>query len=436
MVYDIINTIVWFALALLFCSVFLKREECSNVILGVIGVVWVFSIIVISNTFKDSLIVKLAIVFMIQTLFLMLIYKGNKMLKIIAVAFMFYVLSFGCEVCVVALNKYIDPELQISEISDSNISIVYMGVVSQLVQAFVVFLIRTLFRKVKTAEIASKLWLIYTVFPVYSLSLVVLLVYCFDGPTSLFQTNVFTYIAVSLLLINLFIFWFIKQESKRVLEAQKNEMEIAHAQGIVQLYDQITRERDILGKREHEFKNTISALQGLIADKQYDKMKEILDAQKTELINNTNVFETGNRLINTILNTKFAEAREKDITFRFVINDLSHLKIEDRDCIVILSNILNNAIEAAEKCSEGKRQISVKAIIEDRQFIFSCRNTFAKSDQEPDMKSRKKDIVSHGYGIDNVKDAVNRNNGTCFFERQENEFVAVIIIPLEDAIFA
>lgn len=436
MVYDIINTIVWFALALLFCSVFLKREECSNVKLGVIGVVWVFSIIVISNTFKDSLIVKLAIVFLIQTLFLMLIYKGNKMLKIIAVAFMFYVLSFGCEVCVVALNKYIDPELQISEISDSNISIVYMGVVSQLVQAFVVFLIRTLFRKVKTAEIASKLWLIYTVFPVYSLSLVVLLVYCFDGPTSLFQTNVFTYIAVSLLLINLFIFWFIKQESKRVLEAQKNEMEIAHAQGIVQLYDQITRERDILGKREHEFKNTISALQGLIADKQYDKMKEILDAQKTELINNTNVFETGNRLINTILNTKFAEAREKDITFRFVINDLSHLKIEDRDCIVILSNILNNAIEAAEKCPEENRHISVKAIIEDGQFIFSCRNTFIMSDQDPDMKSRKKDIISHGYGIDNVKEAVNRNNGTCFFEKQEDEYVAVIIIPLKDTKFA
>ena len=165
-------------------------------------------------------------------------------------------------------------------------------------------------------------------------------------------------------------------------------------------------------------------------------MKEILDAQKTELINNTNVFETGNRLINTILNTKFAEAREKDITFRFVINDLSHLKIEDRDCIVILSNILNNAIEAAEKCPEGKRQISVKAIIEDGQFIFSCRNTFIMSDQDPDMKSRKKDIISHGYGIDNVKEAVNRNNGTCFFERQENEFVAVIIIPLEDAIFA
>ncbi len=436
MVYDIINTIVWFALALLFCSVFLKREECSNLNLGIIGIVWVLSVIVISIFFKDTLVIKLGIVFLIQTLFLMLIYKGNKAFKIIAVAFIFYVLSFGCEVCVVALNKYFEPELQISNKTTNDISIVYMGVVSQLVQTLVVFLIRTLFRKVKTAEIASKLWLIYTVFPVYSLSLVILLVYCFDGPTSLFQTNVFTYIAVSLLLINLFMFWFIKQESKRVLDAQKNEMEIAHARGIVQLYDQITKERDILGKREHEFKNTISALQGLIADKQYDKIKEILDDQKTELIINTNVFETGNRLINTILNTKFAEARENGITFRFVINDLSHLKIEDRDCIVILSNILNNAIEATEKCPEENRHISVKAIIEDGQFIFSCRNTFILSDQDPDMKSRKKDIITHGYGIDNVKEAVNRNNGTCFFEKQEDEYVAVIIIPLEDTKFA
>jgi len=76
------------------------------------------------------------------------------------------------------------------------------------------------------------------------------------------------------------------------------------------------------------FKHPIAALQGLIADEQYDKMKEILEVQNTELINNTNVFETGNKLINTILYTKYAETREKGITFRFVIYDLSSLKIE------------------------------------------------------------------------------------------------------------
>ena len=281
----------------------------------------------------------------------------------------------------------------------------------------------------RSAKIESKLWMIYTIFPLYSVSLVVLLGYSFDGPISFSQANAFTYIASSLLLINLFIYWFIQQESRRALDAQKNDIEIAHAEGIVQLYDQITKERDVLGKREHEFKNTITALQGLYADQQYDRMGEILGVQNTELLNNTNVFETGNRLINAILNTKYVEAREKGITFRFDINDLSALKIADRDCIVILSNILNNAIEAAEKCAEGNRLLSVKAVIEKRSFIFACRNSYV-NDFDPDMKSKKKDAVSHGYGIENGKGAVNRNKGSCIFRREDQEFIAVVILPV------
>ena len=165
-------------------------------------------------------------------------------------------------------------------------------------------------------------------FPLYSLSLIALFAYSFNGPINIYQTNLFTYMAFSLLLINLFIFWFIKQESQRALEVQKNEMEIAHTQGVVQLYDQITKERDILGKREHEFKNTITVLKSLMVEEQYEKMKEILDVQNTELVNNTNVFETGNRLINTILNTKYAEAREKRNNFQICFG--RSLEITDR----------------------------------------------------------------------------------------------------------
>ena len=169
-----------------------------------------------------------------------------------------------------------------------------------------------------------------------------------------------------------------------------------------------------------------------MAEEQFEKMKEILKVQNTELVKNTNVFETGNRLINTILNTKYAEAREKGITFRFVLGDLSLLKIEDRDCIVIFTNILNNAIEAAEQCSEDNRILSIKAVIEENQFIFACRNSFV-NDNYPGMKSKKKDVITHGYGLTNIKDAVNRNKGTCYFEKERKEFVSVVIIPVNDA---
>ena len=46
------------------------------------------------------------------------------------------------------------------------------------------------------------------------------------------------------------------------------------------------------------------------------------------------------------------------------------------------------------------------------------------------MKSKKKDVVSHGYGLENIKEAVSRNHGNCFFEKEEKEFVSVVIIPV------
>lgn len=428
MIYSIINTVGYVILAQIFCSAFIEREEMSSFFRGTVTALWVILGSAVSILFEEVLVVRIVLAITLNILFFLILYKKTRVMKTIAVAVLFYVTALSCEILVVAIHKYFDSELRIEKLMDSEIS-VYMGVVSQFIELIVVFIIRKKFHKVKTAKIESKLWIIYTIFPLYSVSLVVLLGYSFDGPISFSQANAFTYIASSLLFINLFIYWFIRQESKRALDAQKNEIEIAHAEGVVQLYDQITKERDILGKREHEFKNTISALQGLYANQQYDKMGEILGVQNTELINNTNVFETGNRLINTILNTKYVEAREKDITFRFVINDLSKLIIADRDCIVILSNMLNNAIEAAEKCPEGHRILFVKAVIEGGKFIFACRNSYI-NDLDPEMRSKKKDVVSHGYGIENVKEAVNRNKGSCIFSKEGQEFIAVVILPI------
>lgn len=428
MIFDIVNAIIYVILAQLFCTAFLDREDIHPVVDVGVTFLWMLVSFGAGTIFEEYLIIRIIIVNVFGIVCALVLYKKKKLIMNIFIPVLYYVMAIACEVLVVAIHRYLDPGLKIERIMDSEIAM-YMGAASQFLQLILVFIIRKVFRKTETTRIGNKLWIIYMVFPIYSLSLIVLLVYSFDGSVSLLQMNFFTYMVASLLIINLFIFWFIKQESQRALESQRNEMEIAHAQGIVQLYEQITRERDILGKREHEFKNTITVLKSLMAENQYEKMKEILNVQNTELVNNTNVFETGNRLINTILNTKYAEAREKGITFRFVLGDLSILKIEDRDCIVILTNILNNAIEAAEQCPDDNRILSIKGVIEDGQFIFACRNPYI-NDSNPEMKSKKKDVVSHGYGLENIKDAVSRNHGNCYFEKEEKDFVSVVIIPV------
>lgn len=429
MVYGIVNTIVYVVLAQLFCSTFVDREERTDAYAISISALWIIAGTVAAMSLEEMVVIRIATAIALNIVFLMFLSKKDNPMKIIAVSVLYYVMAFSCEIAVVAAYKYFDSSLKIEKVMDNHASI-YLGALCQLLEALIVFWIRRIFRKSKKDTIKSRMWLIYTIFPLYSLTLIVVFAYSFDRPLSTFWMNVFTYVACSLLLINLLIYWFISQESRRTLQAQKTELETSHTQGLAQLYEQITKERDILGKREHEYKNTIVALRGLMADKQYDKVQEILDVSNTELVQNTNVFETGHQLINSILNTKYVEAKDKGISFRFIIDDLSKLMMSDRDCIVILSNILNNAIEALEKCPQEKKEMSVKAVIEDGQFVFACRN-FYVHDETVDLKSKKKDVVSHGYGIENIREAVNRNRGKCLFRKDENEFYAVVIIPLQ-----
>ena len=57
-------------------------------------------------------------------------------------------------------------------------------------------------------------------------------------------------------------------------------------------------------------------------------------------------------LKNAILNAKNSEMQSKKILFVTKYNDLSEITIRDVDLVVLLSNLLNNAVEACEKASK------------------------------------------------------------------------------------
>ena len=130
MIYYIINTIVLVILTQLFCSTFLKRAEYSKAINIAVFVLWITSIQVMAELLSEVFIVKLVVGLSIHIIFALILYKKNKVLKIIAVVTLFYVLALACELCVFALDKYLDPELLFEYVENSSISVVYMGSVS------------------------------------------------------------------------------------------------------------------------------------------------------------------------------------------------------------------------------------------------------------------------------------------------------------------
>ena len=207
MIYDIVNAIVYVALARLFCSTFLDLEDHSVIVNTVTTILWIIASFGVGTYFEGSLVFRIIIVIAINIVFSLVLYKKKNKMMIIAIPTLFYIIAIACDFFIAAIHRYFDPNLKIAQIMESDIS-VYMGAASQFIQFVIVFIIHKAFRKEQTTKIETKLWLIYMVFPLYSLSLIALFAYSFNGPINIYQGNLFTYVAISLLLINLFIFWF------------------------------------------------------------------------------------------------------------------------------------------------------------------------------------------------------------------------------------
>lgn len=380
----------------------------------------------ISFVCSNNIVLRVLFAIVENCILAVLLYEGS-FISYSAYSILFYVMAISCDLLSFAIQKRVDPDLRIESLMQSDFS-VYMGTLSQLLQMTIIFVLKRLFAFHKNIDMNSKMWVIYLVFPIYSLVIIVLEGYSFSGTVNSFQTNTFTFIAVSLLGLNMFVYWFIRQEMNRRLTAQKDMIEISHAKEIIKLYNQMSDERNILGKREHEYKNMVTATLNLARNGRYDEVIKILESQNTELVNNTNVVETGNPIISAIINNKYSEARSKDINVRLDIGDLSTVKLDERDSIVVISNILNNAIEAAEKCMDGNRYINIKAVVEDEQFIFAVHNSCVSDSS--DLMSHKVDVIRHGYGLENIREVVERNQGNCFFENKDGEFVSVVIFLL------
>ena len=101
------------------------------------------------------------------------------------------------------------------------------------------------------------------------------------------------------------------------------------------------------------------------------------------------------------------------------------------DIVIILSNLLNNAIEAGERC-KGKRIVKLKFVDEDDMIIISVRNTYENEivyDGKEIKTSKCKDVDEHGIGIRNIVETIEKYEGSHVITNDGQEFCFSIIIP-------
>lgn len=190
------------------------------------------------------------------------------------------------------------------------------------------------------------------------------------------------------------------------------------------------REKDTK-KFRHDIKNHMQVLSTLAKNNMYSNFDEYMEEINVQIDRFGNVITVNNGIVDAIVNKYHSEAVQKgiDITVKGMLPN--GCRISAYDLCTIFSNLLSNAIEAAEK-SEEKR-ITIECRYTDDNIIIIAENTFKDEGQFRYSKivTTKKEVEYHGFGIENIKDAVERNHGMFDINIEKTDFSIMIMLGQE-----
>lgn len=183
-------------------------------------------------------------------------------------------------------------------------------------------------------------------------------------------------------------------------------------------------------KITHDFRNQLQTIFDLLAMDHSDKamayIQELQGMQTTRLF----LTNSGNTIIDAILNHKSQIAHERDIDVQIHINNLANVAIETDMLIVLLSNLLDNAIEGCCRIADA-RQIILELVLKDDTLWLSIKNTSAPvlfdGNTIPTSKEPKED---HGYGIPRIQYILNLLHAEYVFDFCDGWFTFASEIPL------
>lgn len=185
-------------------------------------------------------------------------------------------------------------------------------------------------------------------------------------------------------------------------------------------------------KITHDFQNQLQTVYDLLAmnypDKAIAYIQELQGMQTTRLF----LANSGNSIIDAILNHKSQIAKENDIDVQIYINDLARIAISTDILTVLLSNLLDNAIEGCCRI-KGERQIVLELVVKDDILWLSIKNTSASvkfvGNTIPTSKEPKED---HGYGIPRIQYILNQLQAEYVFDFCDGWFSFATEIPLSN----
>ncbi len=246
--------------------------------------------------------------------------------------------------------------------------------------------------------------------------------------TSNMEYYLFCITCILFMLINIIVFAVNEIINKKNSELKILQEECSKNNAELEEYKLLSEKYENTRIMRHDLKNQLSILKELIDTGGSVTYKYISQLEQSQRELNYTQY-TDNKILNILLSRKIKESNDRGVKMHIQSTGPSFSRISETDVVAVFSNLLDNAIEAAEKSTEKVIFIDLYTV----NNIYSIAKVENSADKEPVvlngiLQTQKQKYDIHGWGIKSINNALKKYGSQLVWSYdKENKFFRTIV---------
>lgn len=195
-------------------------------------------------------------------------------------------------------------------------------------------------------------------------------------------------------------------------------------------YSQLSRQIQLTKEASHDLRHHMRTMRGLAEQGNWDRLEQYLKEYEPHVRERDITLWSDHPTADAVLSYYAAIAREKNISYDVKLAIPADISIPDAELCILLSNLLENAIEAIGRQSHGPRRIYLRGEASDGRFGLVVDNTFNGELHEKNGVFYSAKHPGPGLGLRSVQTIVEKYSGLSDVNADERIFHVSILIPL------